>query len=65
LLDVDGPAFVGEARIAGDDKEPTDARQVRDDFLDHAIGEIVLFRIAAHGGEGQNGYRRFVRQWEG
>src|SRR5262245_18576773 len=36
LLHVDGLALVREARITGDDKEPTDARERGDDLLDHA-----------------------------
>ena len=48
LLYVDRLALVGEARIAGDDKEPADAREGGDDLLDHAIGEIVLLRVARH-----------------
>src|SRR5262249_1092707 len=48
LLYVDGLAFVGEARIAGDDKEPADAGERRDDLLDHPVGEVFLFRVAAH-----------------
>lgn len=31
LLDVDSAALVGEARIAGDDDQPTDPRQPGDD----------------------------------
>ena len=40
LLHVDGAALVGEARIAGDHEQPAEARQRRDDVLDHAVGEI-------------------------
>src|SRR6516165_5786633 len=62
LADVDGAALIGEARIARDHKEPLDAREPRDDFLDHAVGEIFLLRIAAQIGERQHGDRRLVRQ---
>jgi hypothetical protein len=41
-------ALVRKARIAGDDEEPSDPRQRSDDFLDHAVGEIFLLRVAAH-----------------
>jgi hypothetical protein len=53
LLHVNGLALVRKARIAGDDEEPADARERRDDLLDHAVGEILLLRIAAQIGEGQ------------
>src|SRR5438477_8951945 len=43
LLNIDGLALVGEARIASDDKEPTDSAKRRADFLDHSICEIFLF----------------------
>ena len=60
LLDVDGFALVGETRIARDDEEPADARECGDDLLDHAVGEVFLFRIAAHIREGQHRDRRLV-----
>ena len=34
--------------MARDHEQPLDAREARDDVLDHPIGEIVLRRIAAH-----------------
>jgi len=64
LLHVDRAALVGEARIARDDKEPADARERRNDLLDHAVGEIFLFRVAAHVGEWQHCDRRLVGQWQ-
>jgi hypothetical protein len=65
LLHVDGAALVGEGRITGDDKEPADLRQRGDDLLDHAVGEIFLFRVAADIGERQYRNRRLLgeRQW--
>ena len=48
LLHVDRTPFVGEARIARDDEQPANARQCRDDLLDHAVGKILLLRVAAH-----------------
>jgi hypothetical protein len=48
LLHIDRTPFVGEARITRDDKQPADARQRRDDLLDHTVGEIFLFRVATH-----------------
>jgi hypothetical protein len=47
-LYIDRLPFVSEARIAGDDKEPADAAECRDDLVDHSIDEIFLLRIAAH-----------------
>jgi hypothetical protein len=52
LPNINGPAFVGEARIMRDHKQPAQPRQRRDNFLHHAVREIVLFRIAAQVGEG-------------
>src|ERR1700757_4333239 len=44
FLDIDGPAFEGEARIASDYEQ----RECRDDLLNHSIREVFLFRVAAH-----------------
>ncbi len=60
LLHVDGPALVGEARVAGDHEQPADARQRGDDVLDDAVGEVLLLRVAAHVLERQHGDRRLV-----
>jgi len=60
LLHVDEAALVAEARIAGDDEQPADTGERGNDLLDHAVGEILLFRVAAHIGERQYRYRRFV-----
>src|SRR5262249_6367351 len=59
---IDALALVGEARIARDDEQPTDAREGGDDVLDHTIGEVFLLRIAAHVLERQYRDRWFVRQ---
>src|SRR5260370_1350379 len=40
-------------------------RQRRDDVLDHAVGEVVLFRITAHVGEWQNSDGGLIRKAEG
>jgi hypothetical protein len=61
LLHIDGLPFVGEARIAGDDEEPADTGERRDDLLDHAVGKIFLLGIAAHIGERQYRNRRPCR----
>src|SRR6185437_16334545 len=63
-LDVDGLALVDEARIARDHEQPADAREAGDDILDHAVGEILLFGIAAEILEGQHGDRGPLRQGE-
>lgn len=55
-----GLALVGEARIAGDDEQPAHARQRRGDLVDHAVGKIVLRRVAAEVLEGQHRDRRPV-----
>jgi hypothetical protein len=52
LLHVDGLTLVRKRRVAGDDKQPADARERSDDLLDHAVGKIFLLRVAAHIGEG-------------
>src|SRR5438105_10502949 len=67
-LHIDCLALVGEARIAGDDEQPADARQRGDDLLDHAVDEIFLLRVAAHVLKWQDRDRRLVgerrRPWE-
>ncbi len=60
LLHIDRLALVNEGRIAGDDKEPADAGECGDDLLDHAVGEILLLRVAADIGKGQHRDRRLV-----
>ena len=58
LADVDVLALERESRIAGDDEELRELRQRGDDVLGNAVGEIFLFGIPAHVGEGQHGDRR-------
>src|SRR6516225_9402645 len=53
-------ALVDEGGIARDDEEAADARKSGRDVLDHAVGEILLFGIAAHIREGQDSDRRLV-----
>src|SRR5205085_4596303 len=65
LLHIDGSAFVRERRVPGDDEEPSNARQCRDDFLDHAVCEIFLLGITAHILERQYGNRWLVGEGEG
>src|SRR5262249_24494362 len=47
LLHVNGAALVDEGRTPRDYKEPTGSAKRHDDLLDHPIGEILLFGIAA------------------
>ena len=61
LLHVDRFALVGEARIAGDHEQPGAARDCGGDFLDHAVGEVILSGVAAQIGERQHRDRRLVR----
>jgi hypothetical protein len=42
LLHIDRLALLRKAGIAGDDEEPGDARERGDDFVDHAVGEILF-----------------------
>jgi hypothetical protein len=46
LLYANRFSLVRKARIAGEDKEPSDARKRGDDLLDHAVDEVVLCGIA-------------------
>src|SRR5215472_1900424 len=50
-----------KARVAGDHKQPADAAQRCDNFLDHAVCEIFLLWVSAHILERQHGNRRIVR----
>ena len=58
LPHVDGLALVPEARVAGDDEQLGEPRQLCDDVLGDAVAEVFLIRVAAHAGEGENGDRR-------
>jgi len=62
LADVDDLAFVGEARVPGDDEQRAHPRQRHHNLFDDPVGEEFLLRVAAQGGEGQHRDRRFVRQ---
>ena len=58
LPHVDGLALVPEARVAGDDEQLGEPRQLGDDVLGDAVAEVFLIRVAAHAGKGENGDRR-------
>src|SRR5215510_1514339 len=48
LLHIHSAAFVGEARIAGDNEQAGKPRQGRNDVLYDAIGKVLLLGIATH-----------------
>ena len=48
---VDRAPLIGEARVARDHCKASDLRQVGDDVLTDAVGEILLLWIAGHVGE--------------
>ena len=47
LPQVHSLAFVNKAGIPRDSEQPFDARKPCDNVLNHTVGEILLFRIAA------------------
>ena len=58
---IDGLALVGEAAIAGNHEQLVEVRQLGDDVLGDAVGEVLLVGIAAHVLERQYGDGGFVR----
>src|SRR5947199_4351516 len=50
----------GDGGIPSNNEQPSNARQRRDDFLDHAKDEVFLLRVFAHVRERQNGDRGVV-----
>ena len=54
LPHVDRLALVDEAGIAGDDPQPRQLRQGRDNVLDQPVGKEILLLVAGHVGEGQH-----------
>jgi hypothetical protein len=46
--DVDRLALVRERAVARDDKQRMKTRQLGDDILDNAVGEVRLLRVAAN-----------------
>src|SRR5262249_23607303 len=65
LLHVNSITLVRKTRITGDYEEPANAADGSSDLLDHAVGEILLLRVAAHVGEGQHCDRRLVGEGQG
>ena len=49
-----GAALVGEGRVARDDEQRGDLREIGDDVLGDAVAEIVLLGVARHVDEGQH-----------
>jgi hypothetical protein len=62
LQHIGDPDLVDEARLAGDHEQPAHARQGHENVVDHAVGEVLLLRIAAHVGKRQHGDRWPVGQ---
>src|ERR1700681_3480433 len=62
FLDIDRSALEGEARITSDYEQRFEPRKRRNDFLNHPIRKILLFRVAAHVLERQHGDGRLVGQ---
>jgi hypothetical protein len=62
--DVDRLPLVRKTRTGSDDKQPADAGERGDYLLDHAVGEVLLLRIAAQVLEWQHRNRRLVGQGE-
>src|SRR5262249_42015517 len=54
LPDIDRLALIGKARITGDDEEPGNFGEVRNEVLGQAVGKIFLVRIVGHSGEWQD-----------
>ena len=63
--DIDWVALVLEAGIAGDDEQFGEARQLGDDIVYDAIGEILLLTVVTKIREGQNSNRRAVGERQG
>src|SRR5262245_17802795 len=62
LRHVHRPAFVREARIARDHKQPAETRQSGNDVLDHPISRVLLLGIATQVRERKHCNRRLVRE---
>jgi hypothetical protein len=62
LLNIHRLALVGEGAVARDHQQRAEPRQLGDDVLDHAVGEVLLLPVAAHVLEWQYRDRRLVGQ---
>jgi hypothetical protein len=67
IANIDRTSLIGETRVARDDHQARDLRQIRDDVFADAVGKILLLRITRHVGEEQHSNRRLVwnRYWRG
>src|SRR5262249_33199850 len=64
IADIGRLALVLEARVAGDDEQLREARQLGDDVLGDAVAQVILLLVSAKIGEGEYGNRRRIRQWQ-
>jgi hypothetical protein len=55
LRDLNLLALEGKRRRARDHEQVSDLAELVDQLFGHAIGEVLLRRVAAHVGEGQDG----------
>jgi hypothetical protein len=61
LPQIDGLAFVGEGRVAPDDKRASNARKIGGQALGDPVDEMILLRITAEIGERQDDDRQARR----
>ena len=64
LSDIRRLALVLEAGITRDDEQLAEPRELRDDVLDDAVGQVLLLGIGAQIGEREDGDGGFVRKGE-
>ncbi len=48
------PTLVGECRVAGDDKQAGELREVGDEVFGETVAEILLLRVLTHVDKGQH-----------
>src|SRR6266581_116569 len=65
LSNVNRTPFVSETGVASDYEQVPGTGQGRGDLFHHAVGEVVLLRVAADVGEWQHSNRGLVRNGEG
>jgi hypothetical protein len=56
LMDVPRPVFKSKRRSLGAYRQPVNDGQVADNLVGEAVGEVIIGRILAHAGQGQNRY---------
>ena len=61
VANIGAQALVRKGRVTRDDLDPGYPRNIGDQILGHAVGEILLLGIAAHVGERQHGDGRSCR----